>query len=344
MADDVPKPPHEESDLFIDPLGGIEIPDASELNAPEPLAEFVAEESSFSSEPEPVEIGDAISDVQLSSIDAGTETNVQEVGALLAAALPNEEPPAYAENADPDSDERARIFDVTIRGLADPRSQKQFAEILQRLPLAEKDPNLETKIAELGAYRISRISEFYANALALQLHKAGLEFHLGIPHAEGEPEPNGSDLIGVGSLDAEKSSSQGAFAVAMPEKPGEILLSTVETVPGYAAALNKGIVTAHGSVARAFFREEEKLERLQHKVSALAPGSKPERLKLPRAEMDKIFQSLLERLQREAFRRGANGVIGIQISGFSESASFDPEADQIRLIATGTAVLLEPTK
>ena len=90
--------------------------------------------------------------------------------------------------------------------------------------------------------------------------------------------------------------------------------------------------------------------RLKRKVEELRPTDSTAVTKvtrgqrdfhLPKAEMDKVFQNLLKSLQFEALRRGANGVIGIQLSGFPETNAIDPESDQIRLIASGTAVLLE---
>lgn len=347
MVSDQEKRDDTASDLFVDPLSGmIEPPAAGPAGV---ILDEAGAETGTGLDEVSIRIADG-GETQAPAETTGSAEEVaaaaaSDVNAMIDSALPESvvtaEPAAPANETDREPG-GANFFELTLRGLGDSHTRDAALAIMKKFGGAALPSDFEARATDLGAYRLTRISEFHAYALAAQLYRAGVEFQIGMPQFGSED--SAPELVPeIATSPAIESS--GAVAVPLPTNPGEILLATLGEVPGYRAAQSKGIVTAHGAIARAFFREEEREERLKNKIQALQPGAGPVmRGQLPRAEVDKVFQGLLERLQREAFRRGANGVIGVQVSGFSESTSFNPDADQIRLIASGTAVLLEPAK
>lgn len=239
------------------------------------------------------------------------------------------------------SGEPPPLFQVSLRSASNPKTQAHILRFVEREKFVDDLSGFKKSLQELGGYRFSQLDEFQATMLMQELHKLDVEYRLDLPAYDGDVSfPDRA--AGVFHNSEEVVQSTGAIAVELPKNSREILLSTVEQIAGHEITEEKGILSAHSSVARSFFRADEQEARLEQKIDHLRPNaSAAKTLRLPRAEMDQVFERLLQRIQREAMRRGANAVIGIQISGFPEANSIDPEADQIRLIATGTAVVLQ---
>ena len=322
MADESEK--KESHDEFIDPLAGMSAPPSEELPS-DPSIHLLSEATP---EMAPVE-----------NIEAASE----EVGAMLDHALPVEAEPiatleemTITEEAHP-----THVFQVKVSGLGNSDANQRFSALLKRLPHHPAFSVEEGHWQNRGVFRATRMNETAAYSLVREVYRAGLDFHLSIADFDAAPD----ELADLGpTLEPDTAKSIGAKAVEIPTSPEEILLSTTAVVAGYRSAKPKGVVTAHGSIPKILFREDEKNQRLSSQIEGMArkDSDSPTPRKLPRAEIDKVMAKLLERLQKEAYRRGANGVTGIQIQAFPESNSIEPEADQIRVIASGTAVLLVP--
>lgn len=237
-------------------------------------------------------------------------------------------------------DTSAAFFQVSLRSVRGEKTLARILRIVEKEQLSDDLDSVKKRLEELGGYRFSHLREFQAAILMQELQQLDVECRLDLPAFDGDSDfPSRMESF-LSSSDAETKST-GAIAVDLPKNSKEILLSTVDTIAGHEILEEKGIISAHSSVARTFFRSEEQSARLEQKIDHLQPNSpNGKELRLPRAEMDNVFERLLKRIQREAMRRGANAVIGIQISGFPEANAIDPEADQIRLIASGTAVIL----
>ena len=280
------------------------------------------------------------------------EETESDVNQMLETAVLGSSPDSDSPEATPTSertDEMARFFEIRLRNVTSELQRKQALAVLEHFPVGTDLAVIGTKLEQNGGYRFSHLGEFHANGIMQGFCKADLHATLSIPIFDQGIVPEDTDAAGI--LAADPIESTGAIAVAIPESPKEVLLSTGDRVVAYIALKNMGVISTHGSVSRKFFREHEQEERLVSKINELRPPEEsedhskhPKPISLPKAEIDKVFQSLLKKLQREAFRRGANGVIGIHVSGFPEQTAFDDEFDQIRLIASGTAVSLEPEK
>ncbi len=234
----------------------------------------------------------------------------------------------------------AAIFQVSIRNAKTSKSQARILQIVEREALVKDLDSVKGRLEELGGYRFSHLREYQATVLMQELQQLDVECRLDIPSIDGDGDfPKHSTSLFQPADD--EIHSTGAIAVELPNNSKEILLSTLEQISEHETIEEKGVLSAHSSVARSFFREDEQEARLVQKIDHLQSNDASRKeLRLPRAEMDNVFEKLLYRLQREAMRRGANAVLGIQISGFPEANGIDPEADQIRLIANGTAVIL----
>lgn len=336
MADDPQSGEGEHSDVFVDPLGDLEDP-APQIQEESPEGPSLAALTGS-------ELGSEL-DLPGGSAREATEDLAQDVQQMIDSALPEEPiaaaPLSLAPELEHPDQTACQVYSVTLRGIENPADQRRVQTVLDRLAiLPEGSP--AAGAAHSGVQRWSRLSEFQAYVLMANLFPLGFDVRLGqsedSPAAAFAPPPEA--LTNVAAPEPEMG---GALPVALPTKEGEVFLSTTESIAGHHAQVSKGIVTAHGVIHRLFFREGELDIRMRQKLQELGPqpsGQAPRR-QLPRAEMDKIFANLLQKLQREAFRRGANGVVGIRIAGFTEAAALDPDADQIRLIATGTAVLLQ---
>jgi uncharacterized protein YbjQ (UPF0145 family) len=310
------------SDAFIDPLEGMLAPPMEEIHS-DPSIHLLTETSL-----EPI-----------NSIEE-PEASTEEVQNIIENALPLEQeaPPATTTTeAHP-----THIFQIKISGLDKPEFAARFDSLLKRLPPHPAFSIEEGRWQSRGAFRATRMNETSAYMLAREAYRSGLNFQLSITDFARASDDELSELGSGLNSEPETAKSSGAQAVEIPSSADEILLSTTPTVAGYRAAKPKGIVTAHGSIPKILYREEEKNPRLHSQIEIMGrkPSDSPLPRKLPRAEIDKVMAQLLDRLQQEAYRRGANGVLSVQIQAFPESNSLEPGADQIRIIASGTAVLL----
>ena len=99
-----------------------------------------------------------------------------------------------------------------------------------------------------------------------------------------------------------------------------------------------GIVVAHRSIARRLFREEDLRDRLEKELRAVPnrPASS-----LAGSHLEIALRDLFFDLRKGALAKGANSVLGVRIEAFPESGLSDPELEQVRLVAFGTAAVVE---
>ncbi|MGZ3694900.1 MAG: hypothetical protein ACXWQO_12035, partial [Bdellovibrionota bacterium] len=62
---------------------------------------------------------------------------------------------------------------------------------------------------------------------------------------------------------------------------------------------------------------------------------------LPKSRLEGIFRELFLDLQKAALAVSGNAVLGVRIQTFPESNSLDPSLEQMRLVAFGTAAVVE---
>ncbi len=245
------------------------------------------------------------------------------------------------KNTSTTEDPQASFFQISIRNVSSDSIKLRILRVAERESLASDLKILKKRLDDLGGYRFSHLREYQATVLMQELQQFNVECRLDLPVFGGPSDFPEHPTASFFHQKENEVESTGAQAVELPKNSKEVLLSTLDQISGHEVLEEKGILSAHSSVARTFFRSDEQEIRLSQKIDHLQPNSEQgKEPHLPRAEMDNVFEKLLKRIQREAMRRGANAVIGIQISGFPEASAIDPEADQIHLIASGTAVIL----
>ncbi len=144
------------------------------------------------------------------------------------------------------------------------------------------------------------------------------------------------DLAGVG--DAPRPQMEAAPSVALPKGEKEVMLCTPEQMPGVVVQESFGIVLAHRSIARRLFREEDLREKLEKELKSVPnrPSSP-----LPSSHLQILLRDLLLDLRKAALAKGANAVLGVKMEAFPEAAYSDPQLEQLRLVAFGTAAVVE---
>lgn len=186
---------------------------------------------------------------------------------------------------------------------------------------------------------VSQLTE-YQGIVILQAARA-----LGVP-AEGavvmpSPVPSEEDLA-LGDLaiipDAPGSTTEAAPSVVLPKGEREVLLCAPDHLPGGTVRESKGIVVAHRSIPRRLFREDELREKMQKELSAVPNRAAPA---LPSSHLQLALRDLFLDLRKSALAQGANSVLGVKLEAFPESGVSDPQLEQLRLVAFGTAAVVE---
>jgi uncharacterized protein YbjQ (UPF0145 family) len=199
--------------------------------------------------------------------------------------------------------------------------------------------NVGDKTLELGAPVLSQLSEFQAIALAQAARKTGASARIRAiwPDDQASEEDLAlGDLSGIPEPTLQLR--EGAPSVTLPTNAKEVVLSTPESLPGFSVLEARGIVIAHLSLSRRLFREEELQERLDKELRILPSRNAAP---LPGSQLQLSFRQLFLELQKQALQLGANAVLGLKLDSFPETSHVDPQLEQMRLVAFGTAAVVE---
>lgn len=226
-----------------------------------------------------------------------------------------------------------------------PSSEPSFRVRLDAIPEAKREP-LRPILTEIGlsaqdanSSSFSRLTEFQMLRLLQGLREIGIVAHVevtrpGLMQSE-EEEALGGIFPPEGAPPAE---SEGAPSVGIPGHEKDVLLVTGEALPGFFVLETRGIVSAHRSIARRFFREQELQEQMEREIRRY-PGKGLSLL--PKSAMERLFRELFLDLQKNALSVGANAVVSLHIDTFPETTHLDPGLEQMRLVALGTAAVVE---
>lgn len=243
------------------------------------------------------------------------------VAEMLAAALPDADAILPDVSAAP---EGAPGFRVVVNGGLDAKREALKAP-LTALGL---DPSQSS---------FSRLTEFQAVRLLLELRQQGLSAHVALQRPDA---PLSEEDLALGELqhvvDPVVLTQDGAPAVTLPGHEKDVMLCSGEAPTGFFTLETHGIVSAHRSIARRFFREEELQEQMERELQRY-----PSKGILPKSSIDKLFRELFADLQKRALGVGANAVLSVRIDCFPETTHLDPGLEQMRLVALGTAAVVE---
>lgn len=186
---------------------------------------------------------------------------------------------------------------------------------------------------------ISQLTEFQAIAFHQRLKALGWSAAIEVKRPGAVPTEEDlalGELSQVAEVPAVKA--EGAPAVKLPGNEKSVLLYTAEELPAFPVQQTLGVVSAHRSLARRFFRDDELNQKMKKEIEKV-PGRSASNL--PKSHLEVIFRELFLDLQRAALSQGGNAVLGIKLDSFPESASLDPGLQQMRLVAFGTAAVVE---
>ncbi|MGZ3684579.1 MAG: hypothetical protein ACXVCI_12045 [Bdellovibrionota bacterium] len=186
---------------------------------------------------------------------------------------------------------------------------------------------------------VSQLTEYQLITL-LQAARA-----LGIPADASVILPDAvptEDDLALGDLsqvpDPELPQVESAPSVTLPKGEKEVMLCTPDSLPGGTVRETFGIVIAHRSIARRIFREEDLKEKLSRELRAVPKGASAP---VPSSHLQLLLRDLMLDLRKSALAKGANSVLGVKLEAFPESGGSDPQLEQLRLVAFGTAAVVE---
>jgi hypothetical protein len=186
---------------------------------------------------------------------------------------------------------------------------------------------------------ITQLTEYQAILLLQSARALGVSVQLNV--LRPLPLPSEEDLA-LGDLSAVAepipTALETAPSVSLPKGEKEVLLCTPDHLPGNAVVETLGIVLAHRSIARRLFREDDLKEKMEKELR-LVPN-RPS-TSLPASHLQAVLRDLFLDLRKGALTRGGNSVLGLKIEAFPESSSSDPQLEQLRLVAFGTAAVVE---
>ena len=172
--------------------------------------------------------------------------------------------------------------------------------------------------------------------------RAPLSVDVGAEHERDDHGDRGEDDLALGDLSAIPDpipvETHSAPSVNLPRGERDVILCTMDTLPGLSLIENFGIVAAHRTIPRRLFREDDLRQKLEKELRAVPNRAQAS---LPASHFQTLLRDLLFDLQKAALSKGANSVLGIRLEAFSEFASKDPRLEQLRLVAIGTAAVVE---
>jgi uncharacterized protein YbjQ (UPF0145 family) len=207
----------------------------------------------------------------------------------------------------------------------------------QRDALKAVAQSLSLNLPEGSSPLLSQLTEYQAiafrqAALALGV-SAKASIHFPLPSLTEEDQALG-DLAMV--KEAQLPLMEGAPSVTLPKHEQDVMVLT-EVGANIQVLQTFGLVTAHRSIARRFFREEEAQEKLRKELQRM-PGRAAN---IPGSRLEALLRELILDLQKMALQRGGNALFGLRLESFSETSHLDPELEQMRLVAFGTAAIVE---
>jgi uncharacterized protein YbjQ (UPF0145 family) len=297
----------------------------------------------------------------------GGASAIYDADGLASTVNPEDvvDPATLGENSDPeiavdellsaavlDDPESALGQAFTEAGLAEAASTRPSFQLHLHLTKRDQTNHAKSLAKELGIRVtdtvwgsaqpiLSQLTEYQAIAMARGLRARGILMTVNVQWPQF-PHPTEEDLAlgGLSTIpDPSPTEQEGAPSVALPGSESEVLLCAFENVTGFQVKETRGIVTAHRSIARRLFREEEMAEKLQRELEQLPGRNVPHHL--PPSRIGALFRDLFLDLQKNALRLGANAVLGLRVEYFAETTRVDPDLDDLRLVAFGTAAVVE---
>jgi hypothetical protein len=312
-----------------------------------PLGEASPEEANLEPLPEaPFEASDPATDP---TSDPSTGDFAGELPSLEAGAAPSEDTLSVddllsAATADDSSSPEAALLEAPLP------NQPTFQ--LRLGALTEEQKNAFRKALEAEAVSIpasawsvgpviSQLTEFQAIHLLQAARSLGLTASGTVQGPNAGPS---EEDLALGELsgvpEANLTVVEGAPSVALPKGEKDVMLCSPSQLPHAAVAETFGLVVAHRSIARRMFREDEMREKLEKELRTVpSRGPAP----LASSHLQQLLRDLLLDLRKAALAKGANSVLGVKIEAFPESSSSDPLLEQLRLVAFGTAAVVEKT-
>lgn len=225
-------------------------------------------------------------------------------------------------------------FQLQFKSLAD------SARPAMKKALEAQGVTVSEKVWTAAVPVISQLTEFQAIALLQAARALGIAADAAVV-MPNETTPSEEDLA-LGDLlavpEAPAVTVEAAPSVTLPKGEKEVLLCTPDNLPGGTVRESFGIVLAHRSIARRLFREEDLRDKLEKELRAVP--NRPA-MALPSSHLQITLRDLLLDLRKSALTKGANSVLGVKIEAFPESGVADPQLEQLRLVAFGTAAVVE---
>lgn len=251
---------------------------------------------------------------------------------LLTAALTEEAalPASPAEGLAPS----LPGFQLRIRSLSEGQ-RAAFKKVLEGQAVAETSFTGTSPV-------ISQLTEYQAIQLLQAARQLGIQAQCAVSLPDAAPS---EDELALGDLSAISEEQAGqllesAPSVVLPKGEKDVMLCSPTRLPQSNILETFGIVIAHRSIARRMFREAEMREKLERE---LLLNTMPHRqaVPLPSSHLQQVLREIMLELRKGALAKGANAVLGVKIEAFPESSTLDPQLEQLRLVAFGTAAVVE---
>jgi uncharacterized protein YbjQ (UPF0145 family) len=223
-----------------------------------------------------------------------------------------------------------------------PAGAPSFRLLLPELPEAQREA-FKTSLSALGLEfsangSYSRLTEYQAIRMLQELHSRGFSARIEMLRPDNGASEDDLALGGLlAGAELQLPQSEGAPVVVLPGNEKEVLLLTGESLPGFLVLETKGLASAHRSIARRFFREQELQEQVARELQRLPSKN----TLMPKSSIEKLFRELFLDLQKSALSLGANAVCSVRVDCFPETSHLDPGNEQMRLVALGTAAVVE---
>ncbi len=215
---------------------------------------------------------------------------------------------------------------------------KNFAAMTDRLKVVGSAFGFPEDVWKNESPIFSQLSEYQAVAFRKMARELGVEAEISVhfpASSFSEEEEALGDLAAI--PDADLPLGEGAPAVELPRGEKDVMV-LVDPLLGVSIRESFGLITAHRSIPRKLFREDEAQAKLQKELKRVGSRTESE---IPDSQLTIQIRILVRELQKLALQRGANAVVGFQLQTFAETNHLDPGLDQLRLVAFGTAAVVE---
>jgi hypothetical protein len=279
-------------------------------------------------------LGEIVGDLPPLEEGAPPSEDTLSVDELLSAAVAEE--PIFSEAVSAASSPSQPTFQLRLSGLTE-EQKNAFRKVLEAQSAAVP-PQAWTGASPV----VSQLTDFQA----IQLLQAARALGISVQPSVHSPSsvPSEEDLA-LGELsgvpDQSPAAVESAPSVALPRGEKDVLLCSPSQLPNANVAETFGLVIAHRSIARRMFREDEMKEKLEKELRSVPNRASPP--PIASSHLQILLRDLLLDLRKGALAKGANSVLGVKIEAFPESSSSDPLLEQLRLVAFGTAAVVEKT-